>query len=425
MTDKERSDAQHSGSAARQEALRALDWVLRDRRMLAHFTLTAGLPPAEAARAQRLAATVLRHLQPIDAVLKGLMDRKPPWAPKQVLRLAATEMLVDGAAAHGVIDSAVALMKARRQTGRFAGFVNAVLRRVAEDGPARFAAAPPHRLPGWIGGELNKRHGFDTVRAIEAAHAAGAPIDLTPRSPGAAVPGTRSLPTGSLRMADGGQVSALAGYETGAFWVQDAAAALPVRLMGDMRGRRVIDLCAAPGGKTMQLAALGAQVTALDLSERRMARVAENLARTGLEATCVVGDVFDHSGSYDGVLLDAPCSATGTIRRHPDLPFVKTAAETEALTRLQMRMLDHALGLLAPGGRLVFCTCSLLPVEGEFQVRAALKRHPGLRVVPTDPTALGGDAGWASPEGGLRLRPDFWPDLGGIDGFYMAALEVA
>lgn len=170
---------------------------------------------------------------------------------------------------------------------------------------------------------------------------------------------------------------------------------------------------------------MGAEVTALDLSEARMARVADNLARTGLSAAMVVGDVFDHQGRYDAILLDAPCSATGTIRRHPDLPFVKSAAETETLTRLQMRMLDQALGLLAPGGRLVYCTCSLLPVEGEFQVRAALKRHAGLRVVPVDPMTLGGDPGWASPEGGLRLRPDFWAESGGMDGFYMAALEVA
>jgi 16S rRNA (cytosine967-C5)-methyltransferase len=183
-------------------------------------------------------------------------------------------------------------------------------------------------------------------------------------------------------------------------------------------------MCAAPGGKTMQLAAAGADVTALDLSEARMARVAENLSRTGLSAQMVVGDAFEHTALYDAILLDAPCSATGTIRRHPDLPFLRTPSETEDLTRLQMRMLDHAIGLLRPKGRLVYCTCSLLPVEGEFQVKAALKRHPQLRVTAIDPVSLGGEAHWASPEGGLRLRPDFWSDTGGMDGFYMAALEV-
>jgi 16S rRNA (cytosine967-C5)-methyltransferase len=185
----------------------------------------------------------------------------------------------------------------------------------------------------------------------------------------------------------------------------------------------VLDLCAAPGGKTMQLAAMGASVTALDLSESRMARVAQNLGRTGLSADLVVGDVLEHQAApYDAILLDAPCTATGTIRRHPDLPHVKPWTEVEPLTRLQMRMLDHALTLLKPGGRLVFCTCSLLPVEGEFQITAALKRHEGLRVIPADAGALGGDASWQSPEGGLRLRPDVWPEIGGIDGFYMACL---
>jgi len=203
------------------------------------------------------------------------------------------------------------------------------------------------------------------------------------------------------------------------------AAALPAWLLGRVAGRRVLDLCAAPGGKTMQLAAAGADVTALDVSERRMRRLHRNLDRTGLRARMVVGDAFDHRARYDAVLLDAPCSATGTIRRHPDLPFVKSPRDTEALTRLQMRLLDHAVGLVKPGGRLVYCACSLLPVEGEFQVRAALRRHDRLRVAPADPAALGGDAAWASPEGGLRLRPDHWSERGGLDGFYMAALTVA
>jgi 16S rRNA (cytosine967-C5)-methyltransferase len=151
--------------------------------------------------------------------------------------------------------------------------------------------------------------------------------------------------------------------------------------------------------------------------------VAENLARTGLSADLVTQDAFQHEGRYDAILLDAPCTATGTIRRHPDLPHVKSGSEVEPLTKLQMRLLDHALGLLEPGGTLVYCTCSLLPVEGEFQITAALKRHPDLSILPADPISLGGDPDWASPEGGLRLLPSFWPDRGGMDGFYMAALR--
>jgi 16S rRNA (cytosine967-C5)-methyltransferase len=206
--------------------------------------------------------------------------------------------------------------------------------------------------------------------------------------------------------------------------VQDAAAALPVKLLGDVSGKPVLDLCAAPGGKTMQLAAAGAKVTALDLSKHRMGRVRDNLRRTGLSADMVTADALEfNSGPWPIIVLDAPCSATGTIRRHPDLPFVKSAREVEALTKLQMQMLDHAISLLDTGGRMVFCTCSLLPNEGENQIKAALKRHPNLAVLPLDPTALGVDPAWISAEGGLRILPHYWQDRGGIDGFYMALLQ--
>jgi 16S rRNA (cytosine967-C5)-methyltransferase len=227
-----------------------------------------------------------------------------------------------------------------------------------------------------------------------------------------------------LRRSDPGQVSALPGYAEGAWWVQDAAAALPVQVLAPQPGETVLDLCAAPGGKTLQLAAAGAAVTALDLSERRMARVAENLARTGLEATCRVEDARAHQGGpYDAILLDAPCSATGTIRRHPDLPHAKDGSDFGALITLQAEMLDHALTRLKPGGRLVFCTCSLLPDEGECQVEEALARHPGLTVDREALAQPGIDPAWITEEGGLRLRPDYWADLGGMDGFYIACLR--
>ncbi|NKX45543.1 RsmB/NOP family class I SAM-dependent RNA methyltransferase [Roseicyclus persicicus] len=409
---------------ARQAALKALDWVLREGRMLAHLPADPRLSPGDAARAARLASLTLRHVQPLDAVIAPYLDRKPPLPALNILRLAAAELLVAGGDAHGVVDSAVKLAKARRPTQRMAGMVNAVLRKVAVEGPERFAAEPPQRLPGWIGGPVKKRWGAEVLRTIEAAHVPLPPIDLTVK-PGATVEieGATRLPTGSLRLPAGTQVSAVPGYATGDVWVQDAAAALPVRLMGNVAGARVLDLCAAPGGKAMQLAALGAHVTAVDLSDSRMGRVRENLARTGLTAELVVADALDYTAApFDAILLDAPCTASGTIRRHPDLPHVKSWTEVEPLTRLQMRLLDHALTLLKPGGTLVYCTCSLLPVEGEHQITAALKRHDGLCVIPADPVALGGDDAWRSPEGGLRLRPDMWAEIGGLDGFYMAAL---
>jgi len=412
------------GLEARQAAVNALHWVLREGRMLAHLPADTRLAPADQARAGRLVSLTLRHLDPLDACIAPYLDRKPHLPALLILRLAAAELLVAGEDAHGVVDSAVTMAKRNKGTARMAGMINAVLRKVALEGPERFADLPPQQLPGWIGGPVKKRYGIEALRAIEAAHVPLPPIDLTVK-PGVTLdlPGALRLPTGSLRIPPGTQITALPGYDSGGFWVQDAAAALPARLLGDVAGARVLDLCAAPGGKTMQLAAMGAQVTAVDLSGPRMSRVKQNLARTGLEAELIVDDAFDHAGGpYDAILLDAPCTATGTIRRHPDLPHVKQWTEVEPLTRLQMRLIDHALTLLAPGGRLVFCTCSLLPVEGEHQITAAIKRHEGLQVIPADATALGGDATWQSPEGGLRLRPDFWPDVGGIDGFYMALL---
>jgi 16S rRNA (cytosine967-C5)-methyltransferase len=250
-------------------------------------------------------------------------------------------------------------------------------------------------------------------------------LDLTAKTDAVAVAnavGGTVLPTGSVRLHDAGQVSGMAGYDTGDWWVQDAAAALPVKLLGDVAGLKVLDLCAAPGGKTMQLAALGADVTAVDLSERRLERVTENLGRVGLRARVVASDAFEFDeGGFDAILLDAPCSATGTIRRHPDLPYAKDGSEFGALIAQQESLIDHALSLLKPAGRLVFCTCSLLPDEGEVQTQDALDRHPGL-VVDT-PVPAGVDPTWKTDEGGLRLRPDYWPDLGGMDGFYMAVLR--
>jgi 16S rRNA (cytosine967-C5)-methyltransferase len=232
------------------------------------------------------------------------------------------------------------------------------------------------------------------------------------------------LPTGSVRVQDAGQISALPGYDTGDWWVQDAAAAIPARLLGAQPGEAVLDMCAAPGGKTLQLAGAGADVTALDISDARMARVRENLARTGLNATLVTGDALTHEGSYDAILLDAPCSATGTIRRHPDLPHARDGSEIGDLIALQSTMLDSALGLLKPGGRLLYCTCSLLPDEGECQIDEALLRHAGLTVDRAALDMPGIDPAWITEEGGLRLRPDYWGDLGGMDGFYMALLRI-
>ncbi|MBK5946649.1 16S rRNA methyltransferase [Rhodobacter veldkampii DSM 11550] len=388
------------------------------------------LAPADRARAQRLALTTLRQIARADAVLKPHLRRAPPADVQALLRLATVEMLDLGAAPHGVVGAAVALARAGGQRAEaFAGLVNAVLRKVAATDPARWSSLPPPSLPDWLRGRLMSAWGKRAVMAMEAAHLAGAPLDLTPKDGDAAALAARlggvALATGSVRLVAAGQVSDLPGYAEGDWWVQDAAAALPARILAPGPGARVLDLCAAPGGKTLQLAATGAQVTALDISGPRMARVTENLARCGLAADCVVADAltWQPPAPFHAVLLDAPCSATGTIRRHPDLPFVRTPASLRDLFALQARLIDRALAFLAPGGRLVFATCSLLPDEGEAQVTAALARHPGLRPDPEALALPGLAPEWTSAEGGLRLRPDYWPEVGGMDGFYIAALR--
>ncbi|SLN67103.1 Ribosomal RNA small subunit methyltransferase B [Roseivivax jejudonensis] len=386
-----------------------------------------GRMPAEArAEAQRLATETLRALPRLDALIAPHLRKAPPLRARNVLRIATWE-LAHGGAAHGVVNGAVDTLAASKRTAGFKGLANAVLRKIADDAPARWETLPIPALPDWLRGPLVEAWGADAVAAMERAHFAGAPLDLTARDDPAALAeatGGTLLPTGSVRLARRAQVSALPGYDDGRFWVQDAAAALPARLLGDVTGRRVLDMCAAPGGKTLQLAAAGAEVTALDVSEARLGRVRENLARTGLSAAIVAGDALAHAGGpYDAVLLDAPCSATGTIRRHPDLPHARAGEGIADLIELQARMLDRALDLVAPGGRVVYCTCSLLPDEGECQVEEAIERHDGLTVLPAEAPGL--DPDWRTPEGGLRLRPDAWADRGGLDGFYMAVLARA
>ena len=417
-----------SQTSARRVAHSLLDQITGEGRLMPEL-LAAGaldrLDPADRARAQRLALDTLRGLERADRLLEKHLRKNPPLTVRNMLRLATVEICMGGDA-HGVVNEAVAIVGQDKRTGALKGLVNAVLRKIAVEGPAAWEKLRVPRLPKWLRAPLVEAYGAPTVGAMEAVQFATPPLDLTPKGDAGAVAaavGGVVLPTGSVRIAAAGQVTALPGYDSGDWWVQDAAAALPARVLAAQAGEAVLDMCAAPGGKTMQLAAAGAQVTALDISEGRMARVASNLARTGLQATLVVGDAMTHQGHYDAILLDAPCSATGTIRRHPDLPHAKDGSDFGALIEMQAGMLDHALTLLKPGGRLVYCTCSLLPDEGEVQVDEALARHPGLTVDRAALNLPGIDPAWITTEGGLRLRPDFWADQGGMDGFYIACLR--
>jgi 16S rRNA (cytosine967-C5)-methyltransferase len=427
MTDK-RTD---NGVQARRSAVYVLDLILGEGKLMSEV-LAAGvldkLDPADRARAQRLATETLRGLERADRVLHKHLQKNPPLMVRNVLRVGTVE-LCQGAAAHGVVNAMVELVSGHKRYGKMKGLTNAVLRKVAATGPEAWEALRAPRMPKWLRNPLANAWGNEAMGVIEIAHFAGAPLDLTPRDGDpaalAARVGGSVLPTGSVRLADAGQVSTMDGYSEGAWWVQDAAAAVPARVLAPVKGEKVLDLCAAPGGKTMQLAAMGADVTAVDISRPRLARVEENLARVGLTADVQVADALMLMGTYDAILLDAPCSATGTIRRHPDLPHAKDGSEFGELIDLQARILDHAWTLLKPGGRLVFCTCSLLPDEGEVQIDEALGRHADMSVTREALNIEGIDPAWITDEGGLRLRPDYWPELGGMDGFYIAALTKA
>jgi 16S rRNA (cytosine967-C5)-methyltransferase len=385
--------------------------------------MVASLPPEGRARAQRLAVETLRNLSRVDEWLAPRLRKAPPLNVRNVLRLGAVE-IGQGAAGHGVVNALVALVAEGKRTEGFRGLTNAVLRSLAAEGPEGWGKLEPPHLPDWLRAPLIEAWGGAAVRGIEAAHLAGAPLDLSAKDDPAALAdalGGRLLPTGSVRLDAGVQVTALPGYQEGAFWVQDAAAAIPARVLAPQPGERVLDLCAAPGGKTLQMAAMGAEVTALDLSAPRLDRLRDNLARTGLKARVLQGDMLEFAeNGWDAILLDAPCSATGTIRRHPDLPQARDGSEIGGLIDIQARMIDHAVSLLRPGGRLVFATCSLLPDEGEAQAEAALGRHPGLAIEA--PEAQGLDPAWRT-DLGLRIRPDHWAEQGSLDGFFVARVR--
>jgi 16S rRNA (cytosine967-C5)-methyltransferase len=416
-----------TGVPARRSAVYLLDQVLGEGRLMSELLALGSLDqlaPEDRARAARLAQDTLRGLERADRLLQKHLSKYPPLTVRNVLRVGTFE-LCQGAPAHGVVNAMVEIVSRHKKLGHLNGLTNAVLRKIAVEGPEAWAALRAPRLPKWLRGPLAEAWGGEAMAAMEAAHFAGAPLDLTAKSDAKAVAGMTGgtlLPTGSIRLAAPGQVSAMPGFEAGDWWVQDAAAALPAKILAARAGDSVLDLCAAPGGKAMQLAASGATVTAVDDSPVRMQRVEENLRRTGLQATLVVDDVRNVSGVFDAILLDAPCSATGTIRRHPDLPHAKDGSEFGALIDLQAQFIDHAWSLLKPGGRMVFCTCSLLPDEGEVQIDEALLRHSDMNVDRAALALPGVDPAWQTVEGGLRLRPDYWPDLGGMDGFYMACL---
>ena len=391
----------------------------------------AALVPRDRAFIRLLLATILRRLGEIDEVL-GLLIERPlddaSTAALQVLRLGAAQLLFLGTPPHAAVDTSVRLVE---QAGlpHLKGLLNAVLRRISREGATLLGDRDPARLntPGWLWTSWSESYGEEATRAIAAAHLIEAPLDLTPRADNDFWAGqleAEVLPTGTLRRTAGGYIADLPGFAEGAWWVQDAAATLPARLLGDVAGKRIADLCAAPGGKTMQLCAALAAVTAVDVSARRMVRLGENLTRSGLSAELVTSDVgkWRTSDKFDAVLLDAPCSGTGTLRRHPDIAWLKDEEDVARLTLTQDRLLLRAVDLLAPGGTLVYAVCSLQQDEGPARIESLLARNSRLRRVPVEAAELPGLAQAITPAGDVRTLPSMWAERGGIDGFYVARL---
>ena len=436
--------AEVPGLAARRIAADILDGVLHKHRTLDDQLDGAGAHPAlktladrDRALMRRLVATILRRLGTLGHLLSRLLDRGIPTdAPRaqSALLIGAAQILWMDVPDHAAVDLSVRLVQSDRRAAKYAGLVNAVLRRCAREGAGIVDEVKTETLdiPTWLLKRWIAHYGESAAKAMAQAISHEPSLDLTVKSDPAQW-ATRlhgeQLPTGTVRTLLQGSVTMLPGFSEGAWWVQDAAAALPARLFGDIKGKTIVDFCAAPGGKTAQLAQAGARVIALDRSPARVARLKDNMTRLSLEAEAIVVDAAEwqgDNGGFDGILIDAPCTSTGTIRRHPDVAWLRQEADIAALGALQKRLLQRATSLLNPGGTLVYCTCSLEPEEGEAAVAALLAAESGLRRVPVAPEEVAGLAEIINPQGDLRTLPSHLahadPRLGGLDGFYAARL---
>jgi 16S rRNA (cytosine967-C5)-methyltransferase len=390
------------------------------------------LEPRDRAFVRNLVSTTFRHRGQIEALLDGFVSRPLPSSEAliaDILHLGLAQLLFLQTPPHAAVDTSVRLVELSDRA-RMKGFVNAVLRRAGREGAAVVVRQDPARLntPDWLWRSWVQAYGPELAHDIAAAHQQEAALDLSIKGEAerwAQELNAIVLPSGSLRRSEGGMVSELPGFGEGAWWVQDAAAALPVRLLGDVAGKSIADLCCAPGGKTLQLASMGAQVTAVDVSAKRMKLVDENLARTGLQAQTVATDVLSWKPGmqFDAVLLDAPCTATGTLRRHPDAGWHKRATDVTRLAQLQAHLLDAMAALVKPGGTLIYAVCSLQPEEGERQIEALLARGAPFTPVPIAAAELPGLEMAVTAQGHVRTLPCHWPQLGGLDGFFIARLR--
>ena len=428
------------GLAARQCAARLLGAVIEKHTSLDGLTDNGNGHPQYMALEERdrslvraILGAALRNRGTIEAALAAIVDRPLPENAvglRQLLHVAAAQILYLDVPDRAAVDLAVTASNFDPRNRRFASMVNAVLRRLSREKDVLVANTSAPNVPQWFERMLVDAYGADKAAAIIEIQRVEPPIDLTVKGDSEALAqrlGGMALPTGSVRLpVFQGSLTALDGFAEGEWWVQDTAASLPARLFGDMEGKRIADLCAAPGGKTAQLAYAGAHVTALDLSANRLKRLRSNLDRLGLSADTVESNLLDYRPAdlLDGVLLDAPCSSTGTVRRHPDVPWTKTADDVVKLAKLQAQLLDHAVTLVRSGGIIVFSNCSLSPLEGEDVARNLLAANPAIEHVPVTAEEVGGLSELITAEGFVRstpadLRHDD-PAFSGMDGFFAA-----
>jgi 16S rRNA (cytosine967-C5)-methyltransferase len=424
------------GLAVRRIAADIVDGVLRRRRAFDEFfdstAELATLEDRDRALVRALVAVVLRRLGTLRHLLGRFLDSgAPPQAPRveSALLIGAAQILFLDVPDHAAVDLSVRLAQADRHAARFSGLVNAVLRRVTREGAERLAAldTPVLDTPAWLMARWTARYGAETAHAIATANGHEPALDLTVKSDPEYWAGKlegRVLATRTVRAVVHGAVTALPGFSEGAWWVQDAAAALPARLFGFLDGQDVVDLCAAPGGKTAQLAAAGARVTAIDRSTRRLERLVANLQRLALPVDAVAADALTWRPPQpvDAVLLDAPCSTTGAIRRHPDVPHLKAPEDVARLAVVQDNLLRAAIDMLRPGGTLVYCTCSLEPEEGSERIAGLLRTGAPVARRAIDPDEIGARPEWITVEGDLRTLPCHFDEYDGIDGFFCARL---
>jgi len=425
----------NDGLNPRRAAARAYIEIMKHHRTLESALEAApGFKQMEArdrAFAWAITAASLRRAGQTDAVLANFLSK--PLAEtsnmaQALLMTGATQLLWMGVPAHAVVSSTVNLAGETTETQRLKGLINAVLRKTASEGAGLASkTAPQSNLPDWMRATWRKAYGPGQLSRIADAHLKTPPLDITVKNPKerekwASELDARILPNGTLRRDEVGDITVLPGFAEGAWWAQDAAAAIPATLIKAKKGDHVVDLCAAPGGKTMQLASTGARVTAIDISTKRLERVQQNLDRTGLEAKIRATDArgWTPKRLVDAVLLDAPCTATGTLRRHPEAAWIKKASDMKGLRELQKALIKSAVKMLKPEGKLVLCTCSLQPEEGEELARNIRLHNADLEVSPITHGEVPGLAEAITPDGHLRLTPALWKEHGGMDGFFIA-----